>query len=229
MINYKKILEDNIDNGYKAFYEKLVPGVHNVRGVRSPIIKQIAKEIVKEDYDSFLEERSFDYYEEKILYGLVIGNLKLPFEKVAKHIIEFIPVIDNWAVCDSFCASLKITIKNKDAMWRLLERYFNSNEEYELRFAVVMLMDYYIEPLYIDRVLVVLADVNHNGYYVKMSVAWAVSTAFVKEREKTLKFICSDSLDSWTRNKSLQKIRESYRVSNEDKLLLKQMKNNMDW
>ena len=132
MINYKKILEDNIDNGYKAFYEKLVPGVNNVRGVRSPIIKQIAKKIAKEDYDYFLEERSFEYYEEKMLYGLVIGNLKLPFEEVARHIIEFVPVIDNWAVCDCFCASLKITIKNKDAMWRLLERYFNSNEELSL-------------------------------------------------------------------------------------------------
>src|SRR5665648_80657 len=229
MINYKKILEENIDSGYKAFHEKLVPGVHNVRGVRSPIIKQLAKEIAKEDYDYFLEERSFEYYEEKMLYGLVIGNLKLPFEEVARHIIEFVPVIDNWAVCDSFCASLKITMKNKESMWRVLERYFNSNEEYELRFAVVMLMDYYMEPLYIDSVLAVLAGVNYNGYYVKMAVAWPVSSAFVKEREKTLEFISSDSLDSWTRNKSLQKIRESYRVSKEDKLLLKKMRNNMDW
>jgi len=224
MINYKKILADNIDIGYKAFHEKLVPGVHNVRGVRSPVIKQLAKEIVKEDYEGFLEERSFDYYEEKMLYGLVIGNLKLPFEQVAGHIIEFVAVIDNWAVCDSFCSSLKITIKNKEEMWKLLERYFNSKEEYELRFAVVMLMDYYIEPLYIDKVFIVLAKINHNGYYVRMSIAWAVSTAFVKEREKTLEFLCSDSLDTWTHNKSLQKIRESFRVSKEDKLLLKEMK-----
>ncbi|MBK5261336.1 MAG: DNA alkylation repair protein [Peptostreptococcaceae bacterium] len=229
MINYKKILDDNIDTGYKLFHEKLVPGAQNVRGVRSPIIKQLAKEIAKEDCYCFLEERSFEYYEEKMLYGLVIGNLKLPFEKVARHIIEFVPAIDNWAVCDSFCSSLKITIKNKEAMWRLLERYFDSKEEYELRFAVVMLMDYYLEPLYIDNVLAVLAGVNHNGYYVKMAVAWAVSSAFVKEREKTLEFIRSESLDGWTRNKSLQKIRESYRVSKEDKLLLKQMRNNMDW
>lgn len=224
MIDYKKILEENVDTEYKAFHEKLVPGAHNVRGVRSPIIKQLAKEIVKEDYNCFLEERSFDYYEEKMLYGLVLGNLKLPFEQVAKHIIEFVPAIDNWAVCDSFCSSLKITIKNKEKMWSLLERYFNSKEEYELRFAVVMLMDYYLNPLYIDKVLTVLANVNHNGYYVKMAVAWAVSSAFVKEREKTLKFLCSDSMDRWTHNKSLQKIRESYRVSKDDKLLLMKMK-----
>ncbi|MBK5246658.1 MAG: DNA alkylation repair protein [Peptostreptococcaceae bacterium] len=229
MVEYKRILEENIDAEYKAFHEKLVPGVQNIRGVRSPIIKQLAKEIVKQDYDCFLEERSFDNYEEKMLYGIVIGNLKLPFEQVAKHIIEFVPIIDNWAVCDSFCASLKITVKNKQEMWRLLERYFNSKEEYEIRFAVVMLMDYYIEPVYIDEVLAVLAKIKHNGYYVKMAIAWAISSAFVKEKEKTLKFICSDNLESWTRNKSLQKIRESYRVSKEDKLSLNQMKNNMDW
>ncbi len=224
MINYKKILADNKDAGYKAFHEKLVPGVQNIQGVRIPIIRKIAKELVKEGDDSFFEQRSFDYYEEKMLYGFVIGNLKLPFDQVAKHIIEFVPFIDNWAVCDSFCSSLKITVKNKDKMWRLLDRYFNSNEEYEIRFAVVMLMDYYLEPLYIDEVLTVLANINQEGYYVKMAIAWAVSSAFVKQREKTFQFLCSDSLDPWTHNKALQKIRESYRVSKEDKLMLLKMK-----
>jgi len=224
MINYKKILEENIDIRYKAFHEKLVPGVNNVRGVRSPIIKQIAKEIANDDYELFLKEKSFDNYEEKMLYGLVIGNLKLPFEQLEEYIIEFVPVIDNWAVCDSFCSSLKITIKNKEGMWKLIEKYFDSKEEYELRFAIVMLMDYYIEPIYIDKVLDVLAGIHHNGYYVKMAISWAISSAFVKERGKTLTFISTDSLDNWTHNKALQKIRESYRVSKEDKLLLKQMK-----
>jgi len=224
MINYKKILEENIDIRYKAFHEKLVPGVINVRGVRSPIIKQIAKEIAKDDYEHFLKEKSFDNYEEKMLYGLVIGNLNLPFKQVAEYIIQFITVIDSWAVCDSFCSSLKITIKNKEEMWMLLEKYFDSEEEYELRFAIVMLMDYFVEPLYIDKVLDILARIHHNGYYVKMAIAWAISSAFVKEREKTLAFISTDSLDIWTHNKALQKMRESYRVSNEDKLLLKQMK-----
>ncbi len=224
MIDYKKILEENKDAGYKAFHEKLIPGVKNIQGVRIPVLRKIAKDIVREDADIFLKERSFDYYEEKMLYGFVIGNLKMPFDQVAKHIIDFVPLIDNWAVCDSFCSSLKITVKNKDEMWNLLEGYLNSKEEYEIRFAVVMLMDYYLEPLYIDEVLALLANVSHEGYYVKMAVAWAVSSAFVKEREKTMQFLCSGSLDRWTYNKSLQKIRESYRVSKEDKLILLKMK-----
>lgn len=223
-MDYKEVLKNNIDPGYKAFHEKLVPGIENITGVRVPVMKKLAKEIAKQDGPGFLKDKSFDTYEEKMLHGLVIGHLNLPFQEVLVYIVDFIPFIDNWAVCDSFCSGLKITRANKEEMFEILRGYACSTKEYEARFAVVMLMDYYLEPCYLDQVFQIFSEVRQEGYYVKMAIAWGVSVAFVKDREKTLDFLGRDGLKPWTHNKALQKIRESNRVSKQDKIDVLAMK-----
>ena len=121
-------------------------------------------------------------------------------------------------------AGFKIIKKNMTKMWGIIERYLKSNKEYELRFAVVTILDYYIVPDYIDEVLKRLNNINHNGYYVKMAIAWANQVCFVKFPEKTMELLKDNKIDNWTYNKALQKILESYKVDDKTKNNIRKMK-----
>jgi len=224
---YKDII-DNLksmaDEKYKQFHQKLVPNVDNLIGVQVPKIKSLAKEIAKGDYKGFLSYNSTDYYEEIMLRGLVIGYIKADIEEVIEYIKGFVPQIDNWGVCDSFCANLKITLKNKERMLELINYYLKSDKEFELRFAIVMLLDFYIDKENLSYLFNVFNSIHHDGYYVKMAVAWAISICYIKYKDETMKFILDNDLDDFTYNKAIQKIIESTRISKEEKIELKKLK-----
>ena len=155
---------------------------------------------------------------------MLIGlEKKLDFEQIE----NYVKLIDNWAVCDVFCAGLKQVKKHKEEMWQYIEKYLNSKKEYEVRFAVVIMLDFYIEEKYIEKVLERLRKIKHEGYYAKMAVAWAYSICFIKFYEKTkeeFKNINKKTLDKFIYNKSLQKAIESYRLNNKQKEELRKMK-----
>jgi len=227
MIDNKEIREklfELSDNQYKQFHSGLCPGTNNIIGVRVPILKNYAKEIAKQDYKAYLENARDDYYEEVMLQGIVIGFAKMNIEESQYYLTRFIPKIDNWAICDVTIATLKLTKKYKKEMWEFIQNYLKSSKEFELRFAIVMMLDYYITQDYIEQVLQILNNIKHDGYYVKMAVAWAISVAFTKFPEKTWQLIKNNKLDDFTYNKSLQKIVESYRVDDMVKQEIKQMK-----
>jgi 3-methyladenine DNA glycosylase AlkD len=133
---------------------------------------------------------------------------------------NFIPSITNWAVCDCLCSSLKSAKQHLPETWEFLQPYLQSSEEFPLRFAVVMLLDYFLTAEYIDQVLEILQSIRHEGYYVNMAVAWALSAAFVGYREKVLPLLEARRLTPWVQNKTIQKCRESRRVSDGDKAYL---------
>lgn len=230
MINNKKeeIRQELIklaDDKYRSFHSNLCPGVENILGVRLPFLRKIAKNLSKEeDYYNYLNNDDTKYYEEIMIEGLIIGYLKTDNENRFNYIKNFIPKIDNWAICDSFCNNLKFTKKNMNEVWNFILPYTSSQNEFDIRFAVVMILNFYIIEDYIDDVLNTLNNIHHDGYYVKMAVAWAVSYAYIDFPEKTLAFLKNNNLDNFTYNKSLQKIIESTRVSKEDKDLMRSMK-----
>jgi len=210
---------------YQKFISALIPNIDNVLGVRMPELRKLAKEIAKGDWRTYLQTANDEYFEEVMLQGLVIGYAKADVEELLTYVETFVPKIDNWSVCDSFCTGLKFTKQNKERVWSFLQPYMISDKEYELRFGIVMLLDYYIEPNYIDRVLDLLDDVQHEGYYAKMAVAWALSICFVKLPDQTMKYLTGDhSLDLFTYNKALQKITESTRVGADVKEIIRGMK-----
>lgn len=210
---------------YQKFISALIPNIDNVLGVRMPDLRKLAKEIAKGDWRTYLQTANDEYFEEVMLQGLVIGYAKADVEELLTYIETFVPKMDNWSVCDSFCTGLKFTKQNQQRVWSFLQPYLISNKEYELRFGIVMLLDYYIEPNYIDRVLDLLDDVQHEGYYAKMAVAWALSICFVKLPDQTMKYLTGDhSLDLFTYNKALQKITESTRVEADVKEIIRGMK-----
>lgn len=220
----RKQIFELIDIDYQKFSAALIPNINNVLGVRLPELRKIAKKIVKDDWRTYLETAKDEYFEEIMLQGMVIGYVKTDIEELLLYVASFVPKIDNWSVCDSFCTGLKCTKENKDRVWEFLQPYLSSKKEYEIRFGVVMLLDYYIETEYIERVLNILDRVKHEGFYAKMAVAWAISFCYVRFPELTMKYLRNNTLDDFTYNKALQKITESNRVDKETKSLIRSMK-----
>lgn len=212
------------DEEYKKFHGSLCPGTNNIIGVRVPVLRDVAKVIAKGNWRTYLKTAKNEYYEEIMLQGMVIGLAKMELEERLEYIKSFVPKIDNWAVCDVTCAGLKFTKKHMEEVWKFLRTYIDSNKEFEIRFGVVMLLDFYVTEEYITQVLEILNNIHHEGYYVKMAVAWAISICYIKFPKETMELLQKNSLDTFTYNKSLQKILESYRVSKEDKETIRKMK-----
>nr|WP_122012882.1 DNA alkylation repair protein [Maliibacterium massiliense] len=218
-------LETLADETYRAFHQKLL-GVPTapVLGVRLPALRAIAKQIAQGDWEAYLRAARDDSLEETMLQGMVIGAVRAHIDQVLPYIASFVPKIDNWAVCDSFCASLHIAKKQPARMWAFLQPYLHADDAYALRFCVVMLLDYYVTDDYIDQVLRLLPGIAHPGYYVKMAVAWALSICYIKYPARTLACLKTADLDDETYNKALQKIIESRRVSDQDRRRIRAMK-----
>ena len=217
MEDIRKKLFELQDVKYKEFHSGLCPNVDKIIGVRVPQLKELAKQIVKEDYKEFLIHVKDEYYEELALHGLVIGYAKMSIEDTFDYLKKFVPKINSWAVCDVTCANLKITKKYRKEMWEFLETYIHSNKEYEIRFAVVMYLNYYLDDEYIAEILKRIDKVENKEYYVQMAIAWLISIAYIKQKDKTIKYLEKNHLDKFTQNKAIQKIRESYRVPKEEK------------
>lgn len=209
--------------GYRDFHAALVPGVGNILGIRLPLLRGIAREIARGDWRAFLAGDDVLYYEERMLRGLVIGYARCtPGEKL-EYVARFVPEIDNWAVCDCFCWRLKAA--ERTPMWDFIQPYFHAEREYELRFAVVMALGNFVDVEHLEKLLELLGGIRHEGYYARMGVAWAVSVCFIKFPERTMRWLREACpLDDWTFNKSLQKIVESYRVTDADKAAVRAMK-----
>lgn len=214
------------DEKYKEFHGGLCPGVNNIIGVRVPILRNYAKELIKAYHlNTLLNEIDDEFYEEIMLKGMLIGLAKEEdINTIFKYISDFVPKINNWAVCDVFCAGLKITQKYKEEMWEFIQKFVKSEEEFEIRFGIVMILDYYIETSYLNRDFEIFDKINSKDYYVQMAIAWAVSICLIKFYDKTILYLNNCNLDNFTFNKSIQKAIESYRITNEQKQYLRKMR-----
>lgn len=212
-----KQLYEMQDLKYKEFDSSLCPNVDNIIGVQVPKLRGIAKKLVKEDKKEYLELENIEYYEEKVIQGLMIGMSNLTIEDTKKYLEKFIPKIDSWAVCDIVCSSLKLTKKYQKEIWGFLDKYIKSDKEFEIRFAVVMYLNYFLNDEYIDRVIKNISKIKSDKYYVQMAIAWLLAESFIKQKEKVIEYLKNNKLDNFTHNKAIQKIIDSYRVSQEEK------------
>ncbi len=221
VLKIRRELETIAETDYKKFSASLIPGEEHLLGVRLPELREIAKRTAKtDDWQEYLACEPY-YFEETMLQGMIIGAVTLPAEKRLSYIADFIPRIGNWSVCDSFVSGLKFTKTSLELVWDFIQPYLKCDEEFSIRFAVVMMMNYYLTDDYIDRVLELLDQVKHNAYYVKMAVAWALATALAKQPEKTWAYFQCHHLDADTWRKTIQKCMESYRISEEHKTALR--------
>lgn len=213
-------LFDMHDENYKSFSASLIPNIDNVLGIRLPQLRKLAKELHKAGFQGF-STMPAKYMECDMLDGMLIGLSKDSPETILNKTSQFLPRINNWSVCDSFCCGLKFAKENKELVWKFIEPFVTSEREYYVRFALVMMLDYFVEEDYIDEILNLVLKVKHEGYYAKMAVAWLLSVCYVKFPEKTEELLKTQKLDEEVLTKTVRKICESLRVSKEQKIRVK--------
>ena len=209
--NIQKELLKCQDDDYKLFVQKLIPNCDNIIGVRMPFLKHMAKGILKNNQDETYLLNEPVYLEEALLQALIIGfktQKNFDFKKVK----AFVSKINNWAVCDTFCTYLKgIRLSPKEGMDFILG-YLNSSKEFEVRFALVVLLFHFSTEKYLPFIFKVLDDFSHQAYYASMGAAWLLSICFIKYPEQTLVYLNESKLDVQTFNRAIQKICESKAV-----------------
>lgn len=224
MQEIQKSLFEMQDLEYKEFHAKLIPNVEpdTIIGVRTPKLRKFAKELQKtEDMTLFLQTLPHVYYEENNLHGFLLEQIR-DYEECIKAVDKFLPYVDNWATCDMMAP--KIFKKHLPELEEQIRIWLKSAHVYTVRFAVDMLMKYYLDEAFEPKYLEWVAQIRSQEYYVKMVAAWYFATALAKQYEAAVPFIEDKRLEQWTHNKAIQKAVESYRVSEERKCYLKTLK-----
>ena len=223
--NYKKYINSLFkqkDDKYATFSKKTVNTGYEVVGIRMPILQKEAKNLVKE-YAEFLDVCEPNTYEEVLLYGLVVANIK-EYNAYIKYLNKYIPLVDSWGLVDSFVAKSKLIKKNKDENFKYILKLTKSKKEFESRIGYIMLLDYYIDDEYYKKIFEIINKNKNVAYYNEMAIAWLISELLVKYYDKTVEFLNNCNLDKFTFNKSIQKACESYRITKEQKEYLRRMK-----
>lgn len=220
LVNY---LLSQKDDEYLEFNKKIVNTPSNMIGVRTPLLKDLARKISKGDSIYFLNLLQGKYYEEDVLEGFVISRIK-DKELFDFYFERFIKKIDCWATCDMCISSMK-QLKKDEKYFSLAKKYIKSSKEFVARSGYIIMMDYFLDGNHIDEILNILSSSKESKhYYVNMAKAWLISVCYVKFKDKTLNFLLHSKLDTFTYNKAIQKIIESNRVSKIDKEYLKTLK-----
>ena len=214
----------NQDIKYRDFQSKLTPNIDAQKaiGVRTPVLRKLAKEYAKRaDISDFLESLPHEYFDENQLHAFIISEIK-DYDECIKYINNFLPYIDNWATCDQL--SPKIFKKYKDELLKEIKVWIKSKETYTIRFGIGMLMKYYLDDNFNPEYLDIVSDIKSDEYYVKMMLAWYFATTLAKQYDSAVKFIENQKLDIWIHNKTIQKAVESYRITPEQKNYLRSLK-----
>ena len=223
----EKIIEELLeqqDKEYRDFQRKLIPTVPTDRiiGVRTPVLRKMAKEMARqEDTKDFLDTLPHHYFEEDQLHALILSEEK-DFEHCIAGIEPFLPYVDNWATCDQMVP--KVFKKHTDELLFYIQKWIASDHTYTVRFAVGMLMRFYLDEKFESEYLKMVAAVKSGEYYVRMMVAWYFATALAKQYDAAVMFLEEKRLEPWTHNKTIQKSVESYRIDDEKKAYLRSLK-----
>ena len=217
-------LFDLQDSQYRDFQAKLIPSASadKMIGVRTPVLRKLAKDLAKrKDIGGFLNDLPHRYFDENQLHAFIISQLK-DYEQCMDEVIRFLPYIDNWATCDQL--SPKMFRKHRPKLIDQIRKWIISDRTYTIRFGIGMLMEHFLDEDYDPAYPEMVACIRSDEYYVNMMIAWYFATALAKQYDSILPFIKNRRLDPWTHNKTIQKARESYRISPEQKEYLKALK-----
>ncbi len=212
------------DTGYRDMQVTIIPSVDagSIIGVRTPALRQLAKELSKrEEISVFLEDLPHRYFEENQLHAFILSGMK-DAAGCIKLVDSFLPCVDNWATCDQM--SPKVFKKNKDLLLEYVNRWIKSDHTYVKRFAIGMLMEHFLDEDFKTSYLTKVSKIRSKEYYVNMMTAWYFATALAKQYDAALPYIEGQKLDIWTHNKTIQKAVESFRITPEQKEYLKSLK-----
>lgn len=215
-----KYLKSIQDIKYKEFHSSLVlNSKYEMIGIRVPIMRDIAKKIANNDIEGFLRYAQDKYYEEVMIQGLVISHIK-DEEKFYKHFQNYVSKIDNWALCDSFCSSIKIVRKYEEKYFKEAIKMSLNKTEFTSRVGLVMILNHFINKGNLNDIFDTLNKIQSDKFYINMAEAWLLCEMYIKYPKETKDFLKKNSLNKFTQNKAISKIHDSYRVSMEEKELL---------
>ena len=221
----RRALEAQAEEDYRVFASGLIPGEEHLLGVRLPALQKLAGRLARGDWKGYLREASDASFEEVMLQGLTLAKAEAPLAEKRPFIVRFLPKISNWSVCDSFCAAFKDARQEPEAALALIDAYLASDRAFEARFAVVLLLHFFVDEARLDGTLERLTRVRAQGEPARMGVAWALSICYKKDREKTLAALCRFPKE--IQKKALQKMMELSAVRDEEKKKLKELKNSL--
>ena len=219
-----KELLDLREEEYADFQSRLTPGIDRERfiGVRIPKLRKLAGIFKKTTASKeFLGELPHYYFEENMLHGLLIAEIK-DYDMCIAELEKFLPFIDNWAVCDVL--SPKVFKKHKTELFSEIRKWSDSKDTYICRFGIGMLMRYFLDEDFTSEHLKIPANIHSEEYYVNMMLAWYFATALAKQWKDTIVLLETGALDKWVHNKTIQKARESFRITGGQKEYLKGLK-----
>lgn len=205
------------DIEYGDFSAKLAPNIarESCIGVRVPALRKLARELKKDpELEVFLNDLPHRYYEENMLHSILLSEWK-DYEEAVEKVQAFLPYVDNWAVCDTLRP--KVFKKNLDKVIARVYEWIDSPKTYTCRFGMEMLMTYFLDDAFKPEYLELPAGVKSEEYYVNMMIAWYFATALAKQWDATIPYIEEHRMDKWVNNKTIQKARESYRITPEQK------------
>ena len=220
----QEFLFKHADEKYRQFQSKLIPTVEpeTVIGVRTPILRAIAKQIVKDEmYGQFLESLPHDYFEENQLHAFILSEWK-DFQKTIEGVCTFLPFVDNWATCDQM--SPKIFARHKSELLSYIRQWIQSDHIYTVRFGIGKLMQLFLDDDYDIRYSDWVSRIRSEEYYINMMIAWYFATALAKQYDSVIHYLTERKLDEWTHHKSIQKAIESYRITDEQKAFLRTLR-----
>ena len=212
------------DKKYREFSKKIGIGKLEPVGIKVPKLKELAKDLSKSNWQDFFECEENWCVEIIMLKGLVLGYAKLDIDSFLTYLHRFFDMVESWAETDISAANFKIINKNKQKVFDEILPYLFCEKEYKARLAIIILLDYFLTDDWIDTVLELLPQIKQGEYYVDMAIAWTLSVCFVKYRDKTIKLLDKKVFTKFVQNKAVQKCRESFRVSVEDKQMLQKYK-----
>ena len=227
-MSHNEKLRENLfelqDLKYRDFHSKLLPGIdkETIIGIRTPVLRKFAKEFAgTEGAAEFIQDLPHRYYEENNLHMMLITQIK-DYEKCLEEINCFLPYIDNWATCDF--AEPACFGKHRDELLPQIRQWIASEHTYTIRYGVGMLMRLYLDEAFNEEYLEWAAQIQSVEYYVNMMIAWFFATALAKQWDAAFPYIQENRLSVWVHNKTIQKARESYRITDEQKQILKELK-----
>lgn len=217
--DYEKYIEYLIsqkEEKYRDFHKKLTPTKYEILGIRVPMSRKIAKKISSSDIKSFLSCTKDKYYEEVLIEGFVIASIKEE-ELFKKELERFLPKIDNWAICDGFCNSMIIIKTNPEKYFPYFLNLLKSKEPFTIRVGLITLLSWYIDEKYLSTILKNIDEIKSDHYYVNMGTAWLLAEIYTKYPSIAEEYFKVAKINDFTMNKTISKIRDSYRITKSEK------------